>query len=232
MTAGLMDAVTTSTAALDASIESLSADEIRAACALPTWTRGHLITHLARNADALRHILLGARTGHDLAMYPSREARDEDIRVGALRSPATIVGDSQLSNAALTAELRHFPPSSWDAPIVLHTTNGPAEQPATAVLHMRLREVEIHHVDLLSGHDFGATAPTTLHLLLEDATQRHAGQLHIELLASDTGNRYNINKTDASETDRVSAEAPAAELLAYLTGRSKLAQLPPPPAWG
>ena len=46
---------------------------------LPGWTRGHVLSHLARNADALVNLLTWARTGVETVMYASAEARDEEI---------------------------------------------------------------------------------------------------------------------------------------------------------
>ena len=37
--------------------------DVRAPSLLPTWSRGHVLTHLARNADGGRRLLLWARTG-------------------------------------------------------------------------------------------------------------------------------------------------------------------------
>ncbi|KIX77423.1 mycothiol maleylpyruvate isomerase, partial [Streptomyces sp. MBRL 601] len=44
---------------------------------LPGWTRGHVLSHLARNADALLNVMAGR------PMYASAEARDADIEAGA-----------------------------------------------------------------------------------------------------------------------------------------------------
>ena len=38
---------------------------------LPGWTRGHVLSHLARNADALVNLLTWARTGTEARMYAS-----------------------------------------------------------------------------------------------------------------------------------------------------------------
>ena len=51
---------------------------------LPGWTRGHVLTHLARNADALVGLVDGALTGVAAPMYPSVEARAADIEAGAI----------------------------------------------------------------------------------------------------------------------------------------------------
>ncbi|MYS74518.1 maleylpyruvate isomerase family mycothiol-dependent enzyme, partial [Streptomyces sp. SID5926] len=46
---------------------------------LPGWSRGHVLAHLARNADALVNVLEGR------PMYVSGEARDADIERDAPR---------------------------------------------------------------------------------------------------------------------------------------------------
>jgi maleylpyruvate isomerase len=46
---------------------------------LPGWTRGHVLAHLARNADALVNVLQGR------PMYASAQARDADIERDAPR---------------------------------------------------------------------------------------------------------------------------------------------------
>ncbi|WP_048821321.1 maleylpyruvate isomerase N-terminal domain-containing protein, partial [Streptomyces ipomoeae] len=38
---------------LSQAVDALPADAVAEPSALPGWTRGHLLTHLARNADAL-----------------------------------------------------------------------------------------------------------------------------------------------------------------------------------
>ena len=36
---------------------------------LPGWTRAHLLAHVARDADAMRNLLTGARSGQDRPAY-------------------------------------------------------------------------------------------------------------------------------------------------------------------
>ncbi|MFZ0215410.1 MAG: maleylpyruvate isomerase N-terminal domain-containing protein, partial [Candidatus Dormiibacterota bacterium] len=47
--------------------------------ALPGWTRGHLLTHLARQAEGFGRLLAWARTGVRTPMYESWERRNADI---------------------------------------------------------------------------------------------------------------------------------------------------------
>src|SRR5450631_874300 len=71
-------------------VRSWGPGDLAAPSNLPGWSRGHVLTHLARNADGMRNVLLAARTGVAVPMYPSRDLRDADIVAGATR-PASVV---------------------------------------------------------------------------------------------------------------------------------------------
>ena len=43
---------------------------------LPGWSRGHVLTHLARNADGAVNLLTWARTGVETPQYVSQEQRE------------------------------------------------------------------------------------------------------------------------------------------------------------
>ncbi|HET9895677.1 MAG TPA: maleylpyruvate isomerase family mycothiol-dependent enzyme [Streptosporangiaceae bacterium] len=116
---------------------------------LPGWTRGHLLTHLARNADGLCNLLTWARTGVMTPQYPSAAARDEDIETGAGRSAAELRADVAESAAALAAEAASLSEAAWQASV--HGIRGKAH-PAWYTLTRRLPELEIHHVDLGIGY--------------------------------------------------------------------------------
>ncbi len=116
---------------------------------LPGWTRGHLLTHLARGADGLRNLLTWARTGVMTPQYPSAAARDEDIEAGAGRSAAELRADVAESAAALAAEAASLSEAAWQASV--HGIRGKAH-PAWYTLTRRLSELEIHHVDLGIGY--------------------------------------------------------------------------------
>ncbi|WP_229857304.1 maleylpyruvate isomerase family mycothiol-dependent enzyme, partial [Streptomyces anandii] len=60
---------------------------------LPGWTRGHVLAHLARNADALVNVLEGR------PMYVSGEARDADIERDAPRPLEAQLADVRESAA-------------------------------------------------------------------------------------------------------------------------------------
>src|SRR5579863_5967707 len=71
----------------------LSDEQAREASLLPGWSRGHVLTHLARNADALRNLLVWARTGVVTPMYATPDERDENIEAGAGRPAAVLLAD-------------------------------------------------------------------------------------------------------------------------------------------
>src|SRR6266704_5264440 len=65
------------------SAAALSDTQAREPSLLPGWTRGHVLTHIARNADGMVNLLHWARTGTQTPMYASPESRAADIEAGA-----------------------------------------------------------------------------------------------------------------------------------------------------
>jgi len=63
----------------------LDDETVRAASLCQGWTRAHVLSHLARNADALGKLVSWATAGTPVAMYESPQARDADIVAGSTR---------------------------------------------------------------------------------------------------------------------------------------------------
>ena len=134
---------------LDSAIES-SALVPSAASLLPGWTVGHVLTHLARNADAIANMTHGAAVGEERWMYPSAEAREDDINKGAPRSAPVLVDDLRKSCLAVESSWARLNEEGWKG-------YGLARGGRVPVVDWPLRrwsEVEIHHADL--GLDFAA----------------------------------------------------------------------------
>ena len=72
------------TSRLLATAKTLSDAEVLAPSGLPGWSRGHVLTHIARNADSLVNLLTWAATGVEHPQYPSMQARDTAIEAGAV----------------------------------------------------------------------------------------------------------------------------------------------------
>src|SRR5580692_13212307 len=72
---------------------AIAEGDLQAASLLPGWTRAHVLAHVARNADAMRNLLVGARSGQHRPAYASAEAREADIETGARMNAKDLVDD-------------------------------------------------------------------------------------------------------------------------------------------
>jgi maleylpyruvate isomerase len=84
-------------------LENLTDDQCREDSFLPAWSRGHVLTHLARNADSHVNLLQAAVRGEVGEQYPSAEKRNGDIESGSTRSAEELVMDLRLSIYGLEA---------------------------------------------------------------------------------------------------------------------------------
>ncbi len=214
---GAVDALAEATsrllAAVDAAIAKGGPDAFAAPSRLPGWTIGHVVTHLARNADGLRRVLVGAKVGEQLQPYASPQARTDDIEAGALRSTETIATDFREADQELAGTIHSFPDQLWSATVDLGK-GGPTT--ADVILAARLGEVELHH------HDLGVDAGLAL---LDDTRAR---LLLAALLRSYVRTREVGALTllpDGAETIAVRGGGPeiagtAVDLVGWLAGRT------------
>lgn len=123
--------------------------DLRAPSLLPGWTRAHVLAHLARGADAMRNLLVGARVGQNRPAYLTAEARDADIENGAGMKAKDLMADVADSAMAFRAIARQLPDDAWRFQVrVLSSRPFPAGE----LLTRRLVEVELHHCDLGAGY--------------------------------------------------------------------------------
>ena len=107
---------------------------------------GHVLTHLARNADSVVFRLEGAALGELRDQYPGGlEQRQADIDRGAARPVDQLVDDVRASAAAVEQAFAALPAAAWDAPS--RTARGVVE-PSRDAVFSRWREVVVHHGDL------------------------------------------------------------------------------------
>jgi maleylpyruvate isomerase len=149
-TARAMDACRDASARLLATLDGLDDATARRPSRLPDWTVGHVVTHLARNADSHVRMLEAAMAGTVGDQYEGGlEGRAADIAAGAGRSAAELVGDLNRAIDDLDATWGRVPLDVW-ATGQGRMGNGElcacAEMPSR-----RWREVEIHRVDLGLG---------------------------------------------------------------------------------
>ncbi len=227
----LLDTVVVATDRLLDTVRKLTTEDVAAPSLLPGWTRGHVLTHLARNADSLVNLLLWARTGIETPQYASLFLRDADIENGAPRPIAEQLADNEAAAARWLALAKAFTPENWQATV---RTRAGREIPATEICWMRLREVEIHHVDLAVDYQ-PADWPT-------DFVTRLLPEVAATLTPKSESPTFTIQATDlpltatiGTATPTTTITGPATALLAWLLGRSTGAtltgDLPPLPTW-
>ncbi|MEW1722993.1 maleylpyruvate isomerase family mycothiol-dependent enzyme [Streptomyces sp. NPDC093109] len=191
---------------LDA-VATLDNADAAAPSRLPGWSRGHVLAHLARNADALANVLGGR------PMYPDAATRDADIERDAPRPLAVQLADVRHSadlfqrTAARTAD--------WGRTVALR--NGVTDV-ASRVPFRRWIEIELHHVDLGIGRD--------LEDLPADFTGREIGFLAERFTGSPGLPPLTLTAPDGStwhtggtEGAPLAVSGPAPELLGWLAGR-------------
>ncbi|MFJ2032491.1 maleylpyruvate isomerase family mycothiol-dependent enzyme [Streptosporangium sp. NPDC087985] len=138
-----------STTRLLATAAGLSDDDVAAPSRLPGWTRGHVLAHIARNADSHVNLVTWARTGVETPQYSSTAVRDAMVEAGAARPVKEQLADLEESAERLAEAIGTVPAERWATMV---SGMRPPAHPAWYVLVRRLREVEIHHVDLGAGY--------------------------------------------------------------------------------
>lgn len=231
--------VNAATGRLVTSVSALEHADIGRPSRLPGWTAGHVLAHVARNADGLCNLLTWARTGTETAMYASRAARDADIERGADRSPEDHLRDLEDSAARFAAAVAAVPTDRWDTTVRTLTS---AELPARRLLWGRLREVEVHHVDAGIGYEpadwSGRFAVGALDELV-DGFSRRTDVPALVLRGSDVERSWRVG-ADAGTGAALVVTGPVRELFGWLAGRGDgrglstepgRAALPSLPAW-
>jgi maleylpyruvate isomerase len=203
---------------LDA-VRVMDAASVATPSRLPGWTRGHVLTHLARNADALANLLQG------LPMYRSEEARDADIAAGAGRPPAELLADLEESAGRLRDAFAAE--DDWERAVVVR---GGTSLPVARLPFRRWSEVELHRVDL------GAVEPGARYELedlpeaftlrmIDDLAARFAGHPGLPSLglvagpAAVDGRTWTTGGGSADSGGTVAVRGAAPDLLGWLSGR-------------
>lgn len=174
---------------------------------LPGWSRGHVLAHLARNADALVNVLEGR------PMYVSGEARDADIERDAPRPLDTQLTDVRESAARF--QDAGAAPADWSRTVELR--NGVTDS-ASRVPFRRWAEVELHHVDLGIGYELEDLPAEFTERETDFLAARFAGHPEVPPTRLTDGTRAwrTGREADAAE---VTVTGPPADLLGWLAGR-------------
>lgn len=115
---------------------------------LPGWTRAHVATHLARNADALARLVRAVSRGEHPPLYPSIADRDFEIERGSERDGLDLQIDLDTSAGRLHEAFDQL--TALEGPTPVELAAGLVVD-ATQLPAVRLAEVLLHHVDLDVG---------------------------------------------------------------------------------
>jgi maleylpyruvate isomerase len=126
----------------------------RAPSRLPGWTVGHVVTHVARNADSVTRRLEGVARGEVVDQYPGgTEGRAAEIEAGAARPAAVLVADLAAAHERIEAAVAAVEAAGDRAWSGLSRDTGGGLRAARELPLRRWQEVEIHHVDLGLGYE-------------------------------------------------------------------------------
>ena len=154
--------------------------DVRAPSLCDGWSRAHVLTHVARNAEAIQRLAQWARDGDPRPMYPGgTTARDAEIEEGATRPGPASPADPRPAGAyaddlaATAAELDPVLTAlAGELAVDEVEMRGGLMVPSRNLPLLRLREVVYHHMDLADGFSFADVEPPLLHRFLDDAVAR------------------------------------------------------------
>lgn len=155
-----LDGVISSHRRVEAAVDGVTDEVVRRPSLLPGWTVGHLMTHIARNADSQIRMLRGAQAGDVVDQYPGGvDGRAAAIEDGSARSAAELRADIAETDAELERAYAETSDEVWASGLGRMIVGGP--QTVAELVFRRWREVEVHGVDLgLPPLDWDSLSPS------------------------------------------------------------------------
>ncbi|MFF4265370.1 maleylpyruvate isomerase family mycothiol-dependent enzyme [Streptomyces virginiae] len=175
---------------------------------LPGWTRGHILAHLARNADALVNVFEGR------PMYESGTARDTDIERDAGRPLEEHLADLRDSTARFMATTEHD--QDWSRTVELR--NGVTDLAAN-VPFRRWIEVDLHHVDLNIGYELSDLSDEFTDREIAFLADRWSGRPDVPPVTLQFSDGTFVARTGGTEGTPVTLSGAGDDLLGWLAGR-------------
>lgn len=234
----LLEWLAAGTSLLNTELDQADETWVSGPSTLPGWTTAHVLTHLARNADALNNLVTWAATGVETPMYPHGvSGRLRDIEEGADRPAQVILKDVHDSAGRLQRSLAELTDTAWTRTV--RTAQGRLV-PASLIPWLRVREVWIHLIDLGTGATFAALPDGLATALLPDVVTTLAGRDGCPALVvrAQPGGPPLMTRPSEQLAAMTEVKGTTAQLLGWLTGRASGAGLicsppglPSLPAW-
>lgn len=215
--------------ALEATMARMTEQDLRGPTLCEGWTRAHVLAHLARNADALQHLVQWAASGREKPAYASPDQRNREIEESATQSLPRLRADVISASNAFRNRVEALRGRTDLSPV---TFGSGVTLPGDRVPWARLREVTVHHVDLDLGFDYSDVPSEVVRAGLVEAVGRlsRAASQPLTLKGTD-GRHWNLNGGGTEVYGR------PGDLLLWLTrgidrGLTSSRPLPTLPAWG
>ncbi|MEU0135996.1 maleylpyruvate isomerase family mycothiol-dependent enzyme [Streptomyces sp. NPDC006296] len=203
-----LDAVREATDRLLGAVDGLDDGSLAEPSRLPGWSRGHVLAHLSRNADALVNVLRGR------PMYASSETRDADIESDAPRPLREHLADLRTSGTAFLAAAQ----VSADPGRTVTLRNGVTDS-ASRIPFRRWIEVELHHVDLGVGYELEDLPEEFVIRENDFLAQRFAGHPGVVPTTAVTEDGRLWTTGGGSDGAAVTVRGTAADILGWFCGR-------------
>jgi len=231
-------AVRRASTALHEMVEAMDDTAMHGPSRLAGWTRGHVVSHLARNADGLVNLLSWARTGIEHPMYASTVDREADIEEGAHRLARVQQEDLWAAHQRFLAAADGLADDDWSAKV---TDRRGGAVVASFVPWARLTEIVVHLVDLDVGVDFDRVAELVgpqAEPFIDYVVTRYAGRTDVppvRLSVDLPGGGQRVWTLGDSE-DAHDVRGQVGAVSAWLTGRADgsdglTGEVPRLPAW-
>jgi maleylpyruvate isomerase len=201
-------------------VSGLSPAELATATALPGWSRGHVIAHVADAGRAFAVLTEAASRGEVVSLFPGGAA-ERNSRIAELAVAPDLLTCLESGIERLEAAWERAP--DWGRPVRFR--NGDL----AGTVYARWREVWIHLVDC----EVGVTAADWPRELASHALDFLVSRVPagVVLVAADTGQRWGSGEEELSGAVRdLAAWAAGREPVGALVGpRVELGEWPPHP---
>lgn len=185
---------------------------------LPGWTRAHVATHLARNANGLARAAQGLIDGTPRQMYTSESERQREIERGSERTGLELQIDLDTSAGELNEtldDLMALPPERIAESVVLRPGFS---IPGIVLPTARLAEVVLHRIDLGTGFTIDDMEEDIARWLLDWVVLRLSTRIDIpRLRLVSTSGRVATTGTFGDVVEVIGEDR---YLVGWLTGRS------------